>query len=130
MVDFPTRNNNVLDLILTNTPDKVTGVYGFDDILSTDHKLIKFVLNFKIPKTIVTNRLVYNFKNANWAGLREVLLHTPWDLCFVSNDVDSSWASWCDLFLSAIKDNVPTCKARDNRGHPWIDSWPEIGAMR
>ena len=41
---------------------------GFDDILSTDHKLIKFVLNFNfnIPKTIVTNRLVYNFKNANW----------------------------------------------------------------
>ena len=66
MVDFPTRNNNVLDLILTNTPDKVTGVYDFDDILSTDHKLTKFVLNFNIPKTIVTNRLVYNFKNANW----------------------------------------------------------------
>ena len=38
MVDFPTRNN-VLDLILTNILDKVTGVYGFDDILSTDHKL-------------------------------------------------------------------------------------------
>ena len=56
------------------------------------------------------------------AGLREVLLHTPTDLCFVSNDVDSTWASWCGLFLSAIKDNVPTCKARDNRGHPWIDS--------
>ena len=70
MVDFPTRNN-VLDLILTNIPDKVTSVYGFDDILSTDHKLIKFVLNFNIPKTIVI--LLYT----------DVLLHTPWDLfCF------------------------------------------------
>ena len=58
MVNFPTRNNNVLDLILTNTPDKVTGVYDFDDILSTDHKLIKFVLNFNIPKTIVTGTYV------------------------------------------------------------------------
>ena len=46
----------------------------------------------------------------------------PLGTCFVSNNVNSSWASWCDFFLSAIKDNGPTCKARDNRGLPWIDS--------
>jgi hypothetical protein len=49
MIDFPTRNN-VLDLILTSMPDKVTNVIGFDDILSTDHKLISFVLNFNLRK--------------------------------------------------------------------------------
>jgi hypothetical protein len=43
MIDFPTQNNNVLDLILTSMPDKVTNLIGFDDILSTDHKLISFV---------------------------------------------------------------------------------------
>ena len=42
MVDFPTRGNNILDLIVTTIPEKVSNVIGFDNILSTDHKLISF----------------------------------------------------------------------------------------
>ena len=48
MVDFPTRMGNTLDLILTNILEKIYNVHGFDDILNTDHKLIRFDLNLKI----------------------------------------------------------------------------------
>ena len=48
MVDFPTRGNNILDLICTTIPDKVTNIIGLGDILSTDHKLISFDLNLRI----------------------------------------------------------------------------------
>jgi hypothetical protein len=103
-------------------PDKVTNVIGFDDILSTDHKLISFVLNFKLCKKQPTKRSVYNFKKANWNGLNEVLNNTPWDLCFVSGDVDAVLSCWTDFFLSAVKDNIPLCKSPNNYNHAWIDS--------
>ena len=38
----PTRAKNALDLVLINIPEKVGNVQGFDDILKTDHKLIRF----------------------------------------------------------------------------------------
>lgn len=114
IVDFPSRNDSILDLILTSIPDKITEIHGFDDILPTDNKLIKFVLNFYIPEIKVINCLVYNLKKANWVGLREVL--TPWDLCFVSNYVDTSWSIWYDFFLLAI------CKIQYAHGCLWCSS--------
>lgn len=38
------------DYILTNIPDKVVTVQGFDDNLNTDHRLITFDTNFNIAK--------------------------------------------------------------------------------
>ena len=50
MVNFSTRNKNVLDLVLTNIPNKVNDVHGFDDIISTDHKLISFNVDLRLHK--------------------------------------------------------------------------------
>ena len=33
LVDFPTRLNNTLDLLLTNIPDKVINIYAFEDVI-------------------------------------------------------------------------------------------------
>ena len=38
MVDFPTRQNNILDLVLTNISSLTLTHQGFDDILHTDHQ--------------------------------------------------------------------------------------------
>ena len=83
LVDFPTRGKNILDLILTTIPTKVQHIHGFEDIICTDHKLISFELDLKVPKRSKTKRVVYNFKRADWSGLKETLRNTPWDACIV-----------------------------------------------
>jgi hypothetical protein len=47
LVDFPTQDENTLDLILTNILNKMQNVTGFDDVLTIDHKLISFEINLK-----------------------------------------------------------------------------------
>ena len=79
-------------------------------------------MDCNIPKKPTTRCFVYNFKKANWNGLKEILEITPWDTAFVPGDIDTSLSNWCDLFLSAVKDHVPICKARNVHDHPWIDS--------
>ena len=37
VVDFPTQQENLLDLVLTNIPDKIVSIVGFYDILESDH---------------------------------------------------------------------------------------------
>lgn len=120
--DSPTRNNNILDLVLTNIPDKVWDLHVFEDIISTDHKLISFTLDFNIPKKPITKRFVFNYKKANWTGLNEALQNTAWDLAFIEGDIDSSLSNWCDLFLSAFSDYVPKCSVKNTSNHPWLDS--------
>lgn len=63
--------------------------------------------NHLLNKTRV-KRSVYNCKNANWSGLKELLLQTPrpWDMVFVPNDVDESFCKWCNLFISAVDDQI------------------------
>jgi hypothetical protein len=121
LVDFPTRIDHTLDLILTNIPDKVVDIHGFEDIINTDHKLISFTLDFNIRKIPVTKRYVYNYKSVNWNALNESLMNVPWDMAFVYNDIDASLANWCDLFLSTVSDHVPKRRVKNTRDHPWLD---------
>ena len=58
LVDFPTRVNNTLDLLLTNIPDKIKNVYGFEDIISTDHTLISFDIDFKICRKLSVQYII------------------------------------------------------------------------
>ena len=58
LVDFPTRGKNILDQILTTIPTKVQHIHGFDDIICTDHKLISFELDLKVPKRSKTKRVL------------------------------------------------------------------------
>ncbi|CAB4021357.1 Hypothetical predicted protein, partial [Paramuricea clavata] len=121
LVNFPTRNNNILDLILTNIPDKIHNLHGYDDIISTDHKLIGFDLDLRVPKKPDIKRSVYNFKRADWSSLNNSLQNTSWDQCFVPNDVDASLSNWCAVFLTVVNQHVPKSKTRNIHDHPWID---------
>lgn len=50
VVDFPTRNNSLPDLILTSIPAKISNIKGSQDILNADHKFINFCINLRIAK--------------------------------------------------------------------------------
>ena len=50
-VDFPTRLNNTLDLLLKiYIPDKVINMHGFEDVIDIDHTLVSFDLDLNIYK--------------------------------------------------------------------------------
>ena len=122
LVDFPTRGKNILDLVLTTSPTKVQHIHRFNDIICTDHKLISFELDLKVPKRTKTKRVVYNFKRADWSGLKETLRNTTWDACIVPDDADASLENWYDLFVAAANDHIPKCKARSVNDLPWMDN--------
>ena len=97
-------------------------IHRFDDIICTDHKLISFELDLKVPKRTKTKRVVYNFKRADWSGLKETLRNTTWDACIVPDDADASLENWYDLFVAAANDHIPKCKARSVNDLPWMDN--------
>ena len=121
LVNFPTRGENTLDLILTNIPDKIQNVTGFDDVLESDHKLISFKINLNIQRKPQVERLVYDFAKSDWSSLKVLLSNNRWDLCFVPGNIDETLSNWCCMFLSAVDKYIPKHYIKRTHNHPWID---------
>ena len=120
-IDFPTRNDHILDLLFTNIPDKISNFKGSQDILNSDHQLIEFSLDLRIKSQPHIKRRLYSFKKADWNGLKHSLSLINWDLCFEENDINASLTNWSDTFLAAVNQHIPTSKPRNVNEHPWID---------
>ena len=62
LVSDSTRRGNVLDLLFTNTVDKIEGVEVVDGILGSYHDAIQFIIRSVLPHSSQSPHSVYNFK--------------------------------------------------------------------
>ena len=103
---MPTRDNNILDLVLTNVPDIVDlgAVLQPDQVgLFTDHSIVIFSLTpllkkkKKKKKTKSPTRSVYDYRRGDYEGLRSAL--QSMNLSNVvqdNNTTDKDWTLWKD----------------------------------
>ena len=119
LVDCPTRDHNLLDLVLTNN-DCVSLVNVTDNLPSTDHCAIEFSLSVGIPVQSHCQRTLYNYKKADFDAFREVLSHIPWDIVNDGDDIEYSWSLWKDLFFSAVNQCVPTVNWKRKKMKYWF----------
>ena len=72
----PTRGNNVLDLLITSLPDKVKVKEDLTPQSSgivTDHDVLLLEIEINPARPPKTNRMVYDYQNANFNGLRSAI---------------------------------------------------------
>ena len=120
----PTRGNNVLDLIITSLPDKV----NVREIISpetsgivTDHDVISFEIDINPARPPKTMRMIYDYKNANFDGLRAAIDSS--NLCDViseMDDINDAWILWKNTFLRTVAEFVPMRKIKNGRNIPWL----------
>ncbi len=81
-VKKPTRENNILDLILTTTENPVSKVDVGPIFSASGHRIITF--NIKVKETIVNagKENVPDFRRANFARLRSMLQNSDWNEIF------------------------------------------------
>ena len=80
-----------------------------------------FRLNVTIKKKCPVKKQVYNWKRADLNGLKHAILHTPWDFAFEENCIDTSVASWMDLFLTIADEHIPKITVTDTDRRLWLD---------
>ncbi|CAB3985676.1 Hypothetical predicted protein [Paramuricea clavata] len=110
------------DLLLCNHPDDVSDLSITQDIFDSDHFGISFRILTKVSRLSQIKRVIYNFKNANFDGLREALCDISWDDCFLDSDnINNSLEKWMKLFYSIVDQFVQKkCVSNINRS-PWVD---------
>lgn len=110
MITFPTRLDNILDLILTSAPEKIVNIACAPAKLldiSTDHNLIFFDLVLRAKSSTCEKRTVFNFNHADWNGLCDALNHTDLSFDESGEDIDADWSQWKTVFLELARDCIP-----------------------
>lgn len=109
-VHFPTRENNILDLLLTSDPNVVNSIECIGKLGSSDH--IHLLTELNLTSDIVENsEEIPDWKRANREGLREYL-DIDWKSKFERKDTHQCWEEFKTLLQDSIVHNVPMKKRR------------------
>ena len=124
--NLPTRGDNILDLVITSTPNKVNVcemLRPSESEISTDHNAIIFDLKTEcIPLSRVT-RTVFDYGRADFDGLRERLETLNLEQRISDDDdINNEWSNWKNTFLAPVNDFVPMKRVKDRKSLPWVNN--------
>lgn len=119
-------NNNVLDVVITDSPNIISDITSEISVIKSDHYLLKFNINLsqkRNPYGVTNDRYIYQFKNTNFDEVRYRISQLNLHDIIVSNynDIDKAWHLWNGEILKTINKLIPKVKMRNNSMTPWID---------
>ena len=121
MNQHATRNNSILDPVLTSTPDLVNDVSASEGFVDTDHRSVTFTIHLNLNRVTPRPKFALDFKKANLRELKNTLQYIPWNFSVLDNDINTNLSNWEDLFWSAVNEFIPKKKIKDSLTPPWID---------
>jgi hypothetical protein len=119
LVTFPTHlKGNILELLLTNVPDKFLNVSSEGRLGATDHHMILAEIQIgNVPQT--NSSLVRNWWRADWAAMRAELGEESWDE-LEQMLAGEAWDSFKQRLDDLVEKHVPL-KPRGRPGRPpWM----------
>jgi len=121
MIRFPTRNNNTLDLFLTNRPSLVTRTKRLPGV--SDHDAVFVEVHAQATRKRPTKRKIPLWKNADYESIQ--LATTRFTSSFTSDntpdtDINTLWDSFKDACSTIVEKNVPSKMSTSRFNQPWI----------
>ena len=90
LVTFSTQvRGNVLDLVLTNIPDRMREICDEGRLSSSDHTMLKVSVEVGPLREVVKE--VKNWRRANWDGMLRQLASTDWCRELRGKPTDRMW---------------------------------------
>lgn len=102
----PTRGSAILDLILTNNDDLISGVDVVGSLGASDHALLEFVIQRKGQAKSSQTRIL-DFRRADFGKFREILSMIPWAGILKEKGVNEGWEFLKSEILKAQLKTVP-----------------------
>jgi len=121
MVKIPTRNNNILDLLLTNVPSLVHNVKSLPSLGNSDHDIIFHEFNINRGRPVQPQRKIPCYKKANWSKIKSELndFHSKFREC-KHTDPNSAWTDFKTEFHRLCDLYIPTKMTKHRQNLPWV----------
>ena len=128
LVREPTRGDNILDLVLSNSENLVKEVSVDDCLGNSDHKVITFQLEIKAVRSDNLMR-VPNFRRANFEDFRKYLEEIDWTSTSGNGDnphhegVEELYNNFTIKLHTGQKRFIPSKKFRSGKNEPnWMNN--------
>ena len=126
LVNFPTRERNTLDLILTSLPGQFADIHSPDKL--SDHDIVSGTLKIAIPPIKKSRRKVYRYQKGDYESMRAETLKFAKERYFNGYSDTRSVQENFNLITSFIQESadkhIPSKTSRSVSSVPWIT--PEI----
>ena len=122
MVDFPTREHNTLDILLTNRPTLISSCSPAPGL--SDHDMVNFTSSIQARRRKPVKRKISLWKKADLDLLNAELSDFTADFVSknsASTDVNSLWVQFQTACLSALDKHVPSKMTSSRFSQPWIN---------
>ena len=106
MLDVPTRNEALLDLLLTNQENLLCTILVSDSPGCSDHNIVEFGILLSTLK-VSTKTKVLDFRRANFSLLRVQLGGIPWEASMEDNGASECWEFFKNALLEAQNQSIP-----------------------
>lgn len=121
LITQPTRNDHLLDLLITDSPGYFMDVDTLPPIDNLDHSIIQGLFKVVHPKPQVVKRKIWQYNLANFDSLNNLLLLHDWDNFFDATDdvniLSHNFTSLLTRFsASCIPVKYVTIRSRDKPG--------------
>ena len=121
LVQEPTRNENTLDLVMTNSPHLVPRIETIPGI--SDHDIVYFEYNMSQLKNTQKPRPISIYKKANWQNMKQSFMQESLEIkkLFTQNaDPEEMWQHFKKTYDDTVKEHIPTKILKKKISHPWI----------
>ena len=104
MLHFPTREKNILDLILNTLPGQFQDVHSTDKL--SDHDIVSGTLKIFIPPIKKPRRMVYLYQKGDYESMRKDTLEFAKEKYFSGHSDTRLVQENFDLLTSFIQDSA------------------------
>jgi hypothetical protein len=123
---FPTRGNNILDLVISSIPSKISIseiLKPSDSEILTDHSAIIFELTTACNPLPRVKRSVFDYRRADFDRLRAHLQTLNLEALITDNGgINQDLSDWKNAFLVAVKQFVPVKNLKARKFLPWMNN--------
>ena len=109
LVTSPTRKDNILDLLFSDTPDLISDLSVTPPLINCDHNGLSFNISNTLPIKIIDYRpkLIRNFKKGDYPNLNQYYLNINWKTELNGNDVNLVYQKFLEILNSGIDNYIP-----------------------
>ena len=114
---------NILDLVLTNSPDHVTNLLVHPPdyhCVTSDHYLITFTITFEHLVSSPTIYEVFNFTKGDYTGLSKYLLSHDLSSIYNSSNIEEIWHLLKSHITCAMALFIPKTRLRVHQFPTWF----------
>jgi hypothetical protein len=119
MVKFPTHNKgNILDLILTDRPEKFITVQDVGCLGSSDHCIILAEVETKFPRQKQVTRI--DWKRGDYEEIRQELKNVDWEEELRNMNMEEAWLAFKNRLTDLVHLHVPRIVVKGAGRPRWL----------